>query len=509
MSSHAEAIVIGGGMSGLAAAHRFTQLGVRPLLLEARGQCGGLVFGAPIGGVRVDLGAESFARRSKATAELAEELGLEVVTPDGESWIWAHDGSTDGIGDGEQPGHAFRIPHGVLGIPTDLDDPQVADALSEEGLARAREDLTLGPDAGADAADLATLVTTRLGAEVLDRLVDPVAGGVHSVHPSQLAVDIVAPGLREALAEEGSLVGAAAALRAKAPEGSVVASVSGGLFRLAEALVSAIDAGGGTVRTRRLVTGIARDGSGWLVTHHEAGRAPNPADPPVPIGEPEQDWAPKLVIALDGRAALDLLRSLPELNIGDWELPRGADLTQVCVAVTRPELDAAPRGSGLLVTPVHEGDTPRVTCKALTHYSVKWPTTVAGTGRHVLRVSYGRAGTPTPEPTLADALADASVLLGVDLAETDVAGHAVIHYPNSLPPHTPEHRDRVAELTQAAAELEGFEITGAWYAGTGLAAVVPHGRAVAEKLSVGASTLGSHDDDDDGTESGAKGGSGQ
>ena len=47
----------------------------------------------------------------------------------------------------------------MLGIPTDLDDPQVADALSEEGLARAREDLTLGPDAGADAASFACDVT--------------------------------------------------------------------------------------------------------------------------------------------------------------------------------------------------------------------------------------------------------------------------------------------------------------------------------------------------------------
>lgn len=102
----------------------------------------------------------------------------------------------------------------------------------------------MGPEPGADAPDLATLVETRLGREVLDRLVDPVAGGVHSVHPSRLAVDVVSPGLHEALAEEGSLVRAAASLRAKAPAGPVVASTAGGLFRLVDALVGAIGDGG-------------------------------------------------------------------------------------------------------------------------------------------------------------------------------------------------------------------------------------------------------------------------
>lgn len=472
MMRHAEAVVVGGGMGGLAAAHRFVELGVAPVLLESRGRCGGLVFGAPVGGVHVDLGAESFARRGTAVAALARRVGLEVVLPGGVSWIWGADGDR---------GRAFRIPHGVLGIPTDLDDPLVAEALSAPGIARAREDLTMGPGPGSDAADLAALVETRLGREVLDRLVDPVAGGVHSVHPRRLAVDVVAPGLREALATEGSLVRAAAAVRARAPEGPVVAATAGGMFRLPDALAAAIGAGGGSVVTRRVVTAVEPDGDAWIVTHHAAGRAPDPADPPVPTGEPEQVRTPTLVVAVDGRAALDLLRPLAPLAIGDWELPRGADLVQVCIVVVKPELDAGPRGSGLLVTP----GAPGVTAKALTHYSIKWPTTVAGTGRHVLRVSYGRAGQPAPHPTLAGALADAGMLLGVAVTEADVVGHTVVGFPNSLPPQTPAHRARVAELAAAVSGLRGFGITGAWYAGTGLAAVVADGEAVAERLVSG------------------------
>lgn len=471
-------VVVGGGIGGLQAAHILAKSGLEPLLLEARGTCGGLVFGAPIGGVWVDLGAESFAKRSRVTAALCTELGLDVVDPSGNSWVWSHRRPHPDA----EPGYAFRIPHGVLGIPTDLDDPLLGEVLSPDGLARAREDLTMGSGPGSDADDLATLVETRLGREVLDRLVDPIAGGVHSAHPSLLAVDVVSPGLREALVRDGALVRAAASLRAEAPSGAVVSSVSRGLFTLPRALVERIGALGGTVASRRLVTGLERDASGWRVTHHEAGRGPDPADPPVPVGEPEVVSTERLVVALDGRAALDLLRPLPALEIGDWQLPRGADLAQVCIVLREPALDAGPRGSGLLVTPEAEGERRRVTCKALTHYSIKWPGVTVGTGKHVLRVSYGRAGVPTPEPTLAGALADASVLLGVPLAPDTVDGHAVVHFPNSLPPQTPGHRARVAALTSRLAGVPGLAITGAWYAGTGLAAVVAHSERVARGL---------------------------
>ncbi|MDO5535320.1 MAG: FAD-dependent oxidoreductase [Propionibacteriaceae bacterium] len=471
--NHVPSVVLGGGIGGLQTAHLLAKAGLAPVLLESRGSCGGLVFGAPIGGVWVDLGAESFAKRSVATADLCIELGLDVVDPSGQSWLWSH----------REGGFAVRIPHGVLGIPTDLDDPILPTLLSPEGLARAREDLTMGPDAGADAADLATLVETRLGAEVLNRLVDPVAGGVHSAHPSQLSVDIISPGLRQAMVREGSLVRAAAALRASAPAGAVVSSASAGLFTLPRALASRIIELGGTVATRRVVTGIARDGEAWAITHHEAGRAPDPAAPPIPVGEPEVLTTDKLVVALDGRAALDLLRGVPELEVGDWQLPQGADLAQVCLVLDAPALDAGPRGSGLLVTPEAEGAEKQVACKAITHYSIKWPGVVAGTGKHVLRVSYGRAGVPTPEPTLAGALADASVLLGVDLAEDQVAGHTIVHFPNSLPPQTPAHRVRVRELADRLADLPGLAITGAWYAGNGLAAVVADAARVANELA--------------------------
>ncbi|WP_040162080.1 protoporphyrinogen/coproporphyrinogen oxidase [Nigerium massiliense] len=469
MSVDVDALVVGGGMAGLAAADRLAQRGLKPMLLEARGRTGGLVFGGDVGGVAIDLGAESFAKRSRSLLDLCGELGLALVEPQGRSWVWSAEHG------------AIRIPRGTLGIPTDLDDPEVVAALSSDGLRRAREDLTMDGAVGADSPDLATLVETRLGREVLDRLVSPIAGGIHSASPRRLSPDVVTPGLRERLAQEGSLVRASAAQRAAAPAGAVVASVDGGLFRLPVALERRIAERGGEIWTRMVVTGIARDGDAWAVTVDNAERATEPHLMGRASGRPATVRTNRLVVALDGREALTLLRGIPELEIGDWELPAGADLASVDLAVANPALDAAPRGSGLLVAPSASEDE-AVKAKALTHYSIKWPWVLRDQPLHVLRVSYGR-GPGTQVPTLSQALRDASTLLGVELTFAQVRGQRTIRFLNSLPPQTPDHRARVARLADAVAALPGLEVTGAWFAGTGLAAVLPHGAEAADRLA--------------------------
>lgn len=467
MTHDAAAIVVGGGVAGLNAAYQLAKRGVAPLLVEARSRVGGLVFGRRVGDAWVDLGAEAYAKRSRYVGALCAELGLTTIDPAGVSWI-------------VDPGRdrTYRIPHGVLGIPASLDDPTVVAALSPAGLARAREDLTLGPDVGADAPDLATLVETRLGREVLDALVTPVAGGIHSAPPSRLAPDAVAPGLVARLRETGSLVIAAAEQRAAAPAGAVVSAVEGGMFRLVEALASRIEELGGFIATDQLVTGVRPTTEGWAVDVAPRLRPEHPWEPGLPDGKPHTLTAPLLVVALDGRAALDLLRGCAPLAIGDWVLPDGADLIQVTLAVADPRLDSAPLGSGCLVVASPDSS---VGAKAMTHYTVKWPW-AASAGHHVLRLSYGRAGVPTVEPAASDALADASALLGVDLDPLTVRGATTVHFANALPPHTPDHRARVAEFQRAVDTVPGLGVTGAWVAGSGLAGTFPHAEATIERL---------------------------
>ncbi|WP_338063850.1 NAD(P)-binding protein [Actinomyces ruminis] len=83
LTERRDALVVGGGIGGLAAAWELTRAGLRPLLVEARGYTGGLVAGGSIGGVRMDLGAEGFVVRGDAITQMVDALGLEVVGPAG------------------------------------------------------------------------------------------------------------------------------------------------------------------------------------------------------------------------------------------------------------------------------------------------------------------------------------------------------------------------------------------------------------------------------------------
>ncbi|MCK6211258.1 FAD-dependent oxidoreductase [Georgenia sp. EYE_87] len=438
-------------MGGLVAARTLAGRGLRPLVLEAGPRVGGLVTGGVVGGREVDLGAEAFALRRPEVRALADALGLAVEVPAGGSWVYSD-------------GHAFPIPaESILGIPADPAAPDVAGVLGPEGAARAAADAGLDPSVGVDAEDLASLVRLRMGEAVLDRLVRPVAGGIHAADPADLAADAVVPGLRAALAAHGSLAAAVRALRAAAPPGSAVATTTGGLFRLPRALAAAVTAVGGEIRTSTAVRALRRTAGVWELVLDD--------------GAPAALRAHRVVLATPGRQALDLLAGVLDGPLPD--LPAGAAITHVTLAVRAPALDAAPRGSGLLVTP---GPGP-VRAKALTHASAKWQWLAAATapGEHVLRLSYGRPGEPPTGVDAAVARADAELLLGVRLEE--VTDAVVVAREGALAPSTPAHREAVAALQTRVAALPGLAVTGTWVAGTGLAAVVPHADAAAEALA--------------------------
>ncbi|GAA1624536.1 protoporphyrinogen/coproporphyrinogen oxidase [Georgenia ruanii] len=482
MTPTPDVLVVGAGMAGLTAAHALAARGLRAVVLEAGADVGGLVAAGTVGGYEVDLGAEAFALRRPEVLALAEGLGLAVERPAGRSWVWAEDG--DAVG-------AVPIPAGsLLGIPANPDDADVRLAIGPDGAARAAQDAHLGPEVGADAADLAALVRARMGEAVLARLVRPVAGGIHNADPADLAVDSVAPGLRAALAREGSLAAAVRALLAAAPPGAAVATTTGGLFRLPRALRDAVVAAGGEVRTGSRVTALRRvaapgPGAGERAGASRGGSGADGAEAAIweaavtGPGGPATLRAPRVVLATPGGAALDLLRGL--VDVSDVALPAGSAITHVTLAVRATALDAAPRGSGLLVPP----GAAAVRAKALTHASAKWAWLAAATapGEHVLRVSYGRPGERTDDVEPALALRDAATLLGVPLPPASLLDARVVARAGALAASTPAHLAQVARLGERVRALPGLRVTGAWVAGTGLAAVVAHAQAVAGEIS--------------------------
>src|SRR5690606_20552882 len=225
-----------------------------PLVLEAGDRVGGLVQHARVGGIDVDAGAESFALRWPEVADLVARLGLADATPATASTIWTGD-------------RALTTPaRSLLGTPA---RPLADDAVAVVGpgaATRAAADLSLAPAAGGDATTLAELVTVRMGAGLLERLVRPVARGIHGADPENLAVDAVAPGLRAALVTHGSL---AAAVAATVPDGPAVGCVVGGMWRLPEALAASAE-----VRTGTRVTAVTREADGTWLVHADDGAAP-------------------------------------------------------------------------------------------------------------------------------------------------------------------------------------------------------------------------------------------
>ncbi|MCB4207810.1 protoporphyrinogen/coproporphyrinogen oxidase [Arthrobacter sp. UM1] len=500
-----DVVVLGGGVAGLIAARRAALRGESVLLLEASERFGGAVglmpLAAPDGGrlegLLLERGAESFATRSPAVPRLLEELGMadrvEAVSDAG-SWI---------VGvEGEQLSAAPSPALSLLGIPGDLAAPDVRAFLGEVEAERAAE--RDARPAGTPARDmtLGALVRDRMGDAVLERLVAPVVTGVYSTHPDEIDAAVVHPGLIPELERRGSLAGAVAALRASSPAGAAVAGVRGGVGAIAVELEAQAREAGASLVTGARATGLARNGDGSLTVTAEVQG---------PEGRERRDVrARSLVLAVPAGAGQPLLESLaPGITeeAGSGTAEGGVVvLVTLCFAAgtaSASALASGPRGNGVLVSPAARGigseGAPRSLAKALTHSTSKWPWLRAEAGgREAVRLSFNAAdlaqiGAPeagigpgavgAPSERLAErALADASALLGVELSAEDLEGTGLASHRNTAPFAQSGHRESFQESVArwtADPRLEGVALAGAWFAGTGLAAVV--GRSLEDR----------------------------
>lgn len=468
--------VVGGGIAGLTAAWELARAGVPVRLYEAADRLGGAIAPHTLASVDVDAGAEAFATRSAAVPQLIAELGLsdQVVepNPDG-AWL-------------QLPDLASPLPAtGILGIPADPLAPDVVAILGEEAAQRAAEDLSrpmqgwtsaaAGAGADGDAAEVGTpslgaVVRDRMGQAVLDRLVTPIVSGVHSAHADDLDMGNAVPGLFEAMLEQGSLARAVAQVKAAAPAGSAVNSLEGGLKTLVAALERRLRELGVEIRTGVAVTDLSA-----LDAEH-------------------------VILAVDGPQVTQLAGPYADLPQRGTELGRGVAL--VSMVLRAPELDARPRGTGMLVAPSVE----RIGAKAMTHISAKWDwasralTQALGEGHHLVRLSYGRvdddpaAGAlgfaSSDEQLLQAAAADVGTLFGLPMGRGQVLDADVVRWQKALPQASAGHQQHVARVREALAQgwspqsPSGPKLyaVGSWFAGTGLARVIPDARAVARLI---------------------------
>ncbi|MEO8260936.1 MAG: FAD-dependent oxidoreductase [Pseudolysinimonas sp.] len=413
MATPDRAVVVGGGLAGLIVARRLALEGSEVVVLEASDRLGGQLARHTVAGIPLDAGAEAFATRSGTVARLARALGLgdDIVDPaPAPAWLHRADGT------------AVALPAtSVLGIPGVPLATDVIRAIGWRAAWRAQLDTLMLGQFGSRSRTLGELVRRRMGAGVLDGLVAPVVRGVHSAHPDELDLDAASPGLRRAFLREGNLASAVRSLRGPSAAGSQVAGIRGGVFRLVDALTDELQRFGVELRTGERVVSADHVGveleSGERVTGSVVVAAPGVT------GEPDA----------------------------------GRVVSLVTLVVAAPELDAAPRGTGVLVAAGAD-----VQARALTHVTAKWPwvAELAG-GRHVLRLSYDGVA---PGDAVARAGRDAATLLGVGIPAPDDA--AVVTW------------ERAAPRTHA---VDGMHYVGESVSGTGIAAVV----AQADQLPAG------------------------
>lgn len=457
-------VVVGGGVAGLSAALEAHRL--RPdaevLVLEAGPRIGGKVAVSDVAGLAVDEGADSMLTRVPDGRALARAAGVEaelVAPATGQASLWSR-------------GRLRPLPPGtVLGVPTDLAALARAEVLSVPGLYRAALDLTLPGGPTTEDVTVGDLVAQRLGREVVDRLVDPLLGGVYAGRADRLSLQATLPQLVGPVAGGRSLLRAAREARRRTPpvDGPLFASLPGGLGRLPTAVAAA---SGARVRLSTTVRELSRTATGWRVTTGSAAH-------------PEAVEADAVVLAVPAAPAARLLAGL--VPTADTAATEYASVGIVTLVLDGP---VPGRGSGYLV-PAVEGRT----TKAVTFSSRKWAH-LAGP-RAVVRASVGRYGEAH------DLQRDDDDLVRVVRAELAGAvgpvprlvASRVVRWGGGLPQYAVGHLDRVRRTREAVARHPGLAVAGAAYDGVGVPAVARSGRAAARSaLASALPQNGVHDD---------------
>src|SRR3954466_7308835 len=226
-------VVVGAGIAGLAAAHRLLQRGVRVTVLEASERVGGKLLPGEIAGARVDFGAESMLARRPEAVTLAREVGLaDRLQPPATATasLW-----TRGVLRPMPKGH-------VMGVPGTAS--ALSGVLSDEGLARIEHDAELPRTEIGDDVAVGEYVAARLGREVVDRLVEPLLGGVYAGDAYRISLRSAVPQLFQVAKTHTSLTEGVreiqARMAANQQTGPVFMGIEGGVGTLPLAVAESV-----------------------------------------------------------------------------------------------------------------------------------------------------------------------------------------------------------------------------------------------------------------------------
>ena len=466
MEAPSHIAIVGGGISGLSAAHYLARY--RPELdvtvLEKDRRLGGKVVTERINGFVVEGGPDSFLSSKPRGVGLATELGLEARlqgTDESKRRTWVM-----------SEGTLHRLPEGLSGlVPSRLEPLLESDLFSPAGKERLMQEPLIAVRHGDDDESLASFIGRRFGREVYDRMIEPLMAGIYAGDGEQLSLAATFPQLRQLELKYGSLMTgmlAAGSSASTQPARPAFLTPVGGTGELIEALSLSIPEG--RIRTRAGVRSVRESDAGFVLLLEDDSRLLAEA---VILATPA-DVAGKLVAELDGTIA-EALGSIPHVSSAT-----------VSLAYPSAHVPKALEGYGYVV-PRQEGRPVLAGTWSSTKFRHRAPENWT-----LVRLFIGRSG-------MEDAIEGTDSDL-IEIAREEVAQvlecrdapivQRVFRWVRGMPQYTMGHLDRLARVHEHLADHPGLFVAGNFLQGVGLPDCIATGERAAEAASVHARSIG-------------------
>ena len=460
-------VVVGGGVSGLAAAERVVRADARATVtvLEATARLGGMIHTERTNDYTFEVGADSVIAAKPATRDLCARLGIADRL---------HGSSARGAYV-YRAGQLRRLPAGLSGLmPTQLRPLATSGILSARGLARVAAEPWRGTPAGVADESIRAFVVRRMGQEAYDRLVEPLLTGIYAGDGAQLSIESTFPQLRALERKHGSLLRGLRARASGAPAAHVAAATSPflslptGLAELIEALERALVATG---RVR-----IVR-GSPVRALHTSAPGSWTTTRVRVVLDSGTLD-ADAVIVATAASAAVPLLATVDAALASELGTVTHSSTATVTLAYALADVPRALDGTGYVV-PGAEGRA----VMACTWLSSKWAGRVPPDAA-LFRLFLG--GVHRPElverddpQLLALARAELREVLGVRATPRFTR---VARWIDAMPQYTIGHATRVARVAERVAAHPWLALAGNAYQGVGIPDCIRSGEAAADRV---------------------------
>ena len=450
-------IIVGGGISGLAAAYDLAKADIPHLVIEKSPRVGGLIETHQWEGCVLEYGPDSFISQKPEALALIKEVGLEeevIGSKDEERKTYI-----------VRDGQLRELPEGVtMFVPTKVGPVLRSRLIGPLTKLKMGFELLRGPQSRPERS-VANFVRDHFGEGALNYLAEPLLAGVYGGDPEQLSASATLPRFVEMERYEGSIAKAVLKSRASAPPstGSMFRTLRGGLESLVQALKKDVSVRHGEV------TGIER--------------IPRTEDEPQENNwrvKVDEEWleTPEVILALPAHAAAKLL---PSVDARLAELLSSIPYSS-CAIVTlifkSTDFDGKRAGSGFLVPKIE-----RHRMLACTYMGSKFPNRVPN-DKIALRCFFGGIDDAavldeSNESLVNLALAEMDRLVGLKAKPV----HSVVsRWPNSMAQYTVGHAERVLEIYAIAHELPGLYLAGNAYSGIGIPDCIRMGRSAAKKV---------------------------